>query len=61
MAPPTLTVPAKGPAASAMARLASGTPPKGHEKRSASASVCASGRPIVPQRPAGATNAAAAW
>ena len=59
--PPTRTTPANGPAASAMPRLASGTPPNGHEKRSASASVWANGRPIVLHRPSGAATAAAAW
>ena len=61
MTPPTRTTPANGPAAWEIPRLASGTPPNGHEKRSASASVWANGRPIVLHRPIGAATAAAAW
>ena len=50
----------KGPATWAMPRLASGTPPNGNEKRSASISECASGRPTIRHRPVGAASAAAA-
>ena len=59
--PPTRTTPASGPAAWAMPRLASGTPPNGNEKRSASTSVWAAGRPIARHRPAGAASAATPW
>ena len=40
---------------------ASGTPPNGNEKRNASASVCAAGRPITRHGPFGAISAATAW
>ena len=45
MTPPTRAMPANGPAACAMPSVASGTPPNGNEKRSASTSECAAGRP----------------
>ena len=61
MTPPTRATPASGPAAWEMPRLASGTPPNGNEKRSASTSVCAAGRPITRQRPPGEARAATPW
>ncbi len=60
-APPTLTIGANGPAAWPIARLASGTPPKGKQNLKASASVCAAGRPTTRHGPRGATQAATAW
>ena len=59
--PPTRTTPASGPATWAMPRLASGTPPNGNEKRTASTSVWAAGRPTTRQRPVGATSSARPW
>ena len=56
--PPTRAMPASGPSAWAMPRLASGTPPNGNENRSASTRLWAAGRPITPQRPGGATSSA---
>jgi hypothetical protein len=43
-----------------MARLATGTPPKGTMKRIASTNVCAAGRPMTRHLPVGATTAASA-
>ena len=59
--PPTRAIPTSGPAAWVMPRLASGTPPNGNEKRSASTRVWAAGRPITRQRPFGAASAARPW
>ena len=59
--PPTRPTMINGPPAWPMPMLASGTPPNGHEKRSASTSVCAAGRPMTRQRPVGATSAARPW
>ena len=59
--PPTRTMPASGPPTWLMPRLASGTPPNGNEKRTASTSVWAAGRPMTRQRPGGAISAATPW
>ena len=59
--PPTRTMPANGPPTWLMPRLASGTPPNGNEKRTASTSVWAAGRPMTRHRPGGATSAATPW
>ncbi len=59
--PPMRATPANGPATWAMPIDASGTPPNGNEKRSASTSVCAVGRAMICQRPAGTASAAQAW
>ncbi len=61
MTPPTRTTPASGPETCEMPRLASGTPPNGNEKRSASTRANAAGRPITRQRPFGEARAASPW
>ena len=59
--PPTRASSASGPAACEMPRLASGTPPAGNEKRTASTSVWAAGRPMMRHRPVGAASSASPW
>ena len=59
--PPTRTTPTSGPPTCDMPIVARGTPPNGNENRSASASVCAAGRPITRHDPTGATSSARRW
>ena len=59
--PPTRASPAIGPATCEMPRLASGTPPNGKEKRTASTREWAAGRPITRHRPFGAASSARPW
>ena len=61
MTPPMRATPRNGPPTCEMPSEASGTPPKGNEKRSASARVWAAGRPITRHGPSGAIRAATAW
>ena len=61
MTPPTRTIPRNGPPTWLMPRLASGTPPNGNEKRTASTRANAAGRPITRQRPDGEASAARPW
>ena len=59
--PPIAAIWPNGPATCEIPIDASGTPPNGNEKRSASASVCITGRPITRHGPMGAIAAATEW